>query len=213
VAEEAAPQTQLEQLWAGDFGDDYVDRNFEAERGRERFWRELLGRLELADALEVGCNVGGNLRWVAEAVGPERTHGVDLNRKALSVLEERVPGVSATHARASELPFADASFDMVFTMGVLIHQSSEQLPTVMAEVVRCSRRYVLCGEYFAEADVEVPYRGHRGALFKRDYGGLYLVRHPELKLVDRGFLPSSEGTWDDVTWWLLEKSAQAAPGH
>ena len=55
-------------------------------------------------------------------------------------------------------------------MGVLIHQSTEELPQMMSEVVRCSSRWVLCGEYFSEQDVEVPYRGHHGALFKRDYG-------------------------------------------
>ncbi len=196
-------QARLEELWSGDFGDAYVDRNAEAERGRERFWRELLEGIEPASALEVGCNVGGNLRWVAESV-PSVT-GVDVNEKALERLAERVPGATGVLASGTGLPFEDGDFDLVFTMGVLIHQSTEELPAMMSEVVRCSSRWVLCGEYYSEQDVEVPYRGHRGALFKRDYGRLYAEAHPELHQVDQGFLPASEGTWDDVTWWLFDK--------
>ncbi len=75
---------------------------------------------------------------------------------------------------------------LAFTTGVLIHQPESTLPLVMAELVRVSRRYVLCGEYFAPETVEVPYRGVSGALFKRDYGGLYRELFPELRLIDEG---------------------------
>jgi hypothetical protein len=71
-------------------------------------------------------------------------------------------------------------------------------------MVRCSRRWVLCGEYHAEYTVEVPYRGQEGALFKRDYGRLFLELFPDLTLRDQGFLGRDDG-WDDVTWWVLEK--------
>jgi pseudaminic acid biosynthesis-associated methylase len=196
---------RLEALWAGDFGDSYVERNADAAAGREGFWREQLSRLRPGSVLEVGCNVGGNLRWVAELVGPENTAGIDVNDRALEVLRESVPGVDARHASARELPFANACFDLVFTMGVLIHQPHESLDEVMSEIVRCSRRWVLCGEYFSEEEVEVPYRGETGALFKRDFGADYARLCPELRLADRGFLPRGEGSWDDVTWWLFEK--------
>jgi pseudaminic acid biosynthesis-associated methylase len=201
--------SRLERLWAGGFGDRYVDRNADAGRTRRDFWVSQLTRLRSSSALEVGCNVGANLRWVAEVLGPERTAGVDVNRKALKRLRERLPGVDAREASGRRLPFADASFDLVFTVGVLIHQSRDELPSVMDEIVRCSRRHVLCGEYFAEDEVEVPYRGVRGALFKRDYGALYLERHSELRLVEQGFLTTTDGDWDDVTYWVLEKRSAA----
>ena len=74
----------------------------------------------------------------------------------------------------------------------------------MAEMVRCSRRWVLCGEYFAPETTEVAYRGQEGALFKRDYGRLFCEGSPELTMTDTGFLSRGDG-WDDVTWWLLER--------
>ena len=198
--------TRLEQLWAGDFGDEYTERNCDAESGRRSFWESRLGALGVRSALEVGCNLGGNLRWIAELLGPENVAGVDVNRKALDLLLERVPGVDARLASGADLPFEDASFDLVFTMGVLIHQDPEtQLVPMMREIVRCSRRYVLAGEYHADTLTEVPYRGQEGALFKQDFGGLYQRSFAELDLIDSGFLSEGEGRWDDLTYWIFEK--------
>jgi hypothetical protein len=74
----------------------------------------------------------------------------------------------------------------------------------MREILRCSRRYVLAGEYFAAEAVEVPYRGETGALYKRDYGALYRELEPRLELVESTFLPAGESGFDDVTTWLFE---------
>jgi ubiquinone/menaquinone biosynthesis C-methylase UbiE len=154
----------------------------------------------------VGCNVGGNLQWIAQQVDPIHVTGVDVNAKALRLLDQRVPGVRGMYAPARDLPVGDRSVDFVFTMGVLIHQPEETLDKVMSEMVRTSRKYVFCGEYFDTETVEVPYRGHERALFRRDYGNLFLDLFPhELTLVRRGYLSPEEG-WDRVTWWLFERA-------
>jgi pseudaminic acid biosynthesis-associated methylase len=201
---------RLEGLWAGDFGDEYVERNIEAAAGRGEFWRKQIAELGPKTALEVGCNVGANLRWLAELIGTENVAGIDINERALEILRDRIPGIDVRRAAARALPFSDASFDLVFTMGVLIHQSPQDLDQVMAEIVRCSSRYVFCGEYYAEEVTEVPYRGQDGALFKMDFGARYSDLFPQLRLVDRGFLPRAEGVWDDVTYWVFEKRPSGA---
>ncbi len=152
----------------------------------------------------MGCNLGANLRWIAQRVPPSEVYGIDVNQKALDQLRA-VVSVNAVHATARELPFRDGWFDLVFTMGVLIHQPPETLPLVMSEIVRTSRRWVLCGEYFSAEPTEVAYRGQTGALFKRDYGELYQRLFPALTLRKQGFLGQGEG-WDDVTWWVFEKA-------
>lgn len=195
---------RLEQLWAGEFGDEYVDRNAHSYDVRREFWTARVEQTGCVSALEIGCNVGGNLQWLAPLLRPGGTVGVDINRKALSVLHASHPEIDAVWSPARDLPFRDRRFDLVFTMGVLIHQPDETLPLVMHEMVRCSNRWVLCGEYFANATEEVPYRGHEGALFRRDYGALFAELFPELTLRDSGFLAKDDG-WDDVTWWLFER--------
>jgi pseudaminic acid biosynthesis-associated methylase len=195
--------TRLEDLWAHDFGDEYVERNIEAGEGRDAFWHDLLDRIECESLLEVGCNVGANLRWIVDRVSPRDVYGIDINESALDTIRRRLR-VNAIWSPARELPFRDRYFDLVFTAGVLIHQPETTLPLVMAEVVRTSRRYVLALEYHANETVEVPYRGHEGALFKRDYGRLYAELFPELELVESGDLGKDEG-WDEVTWWLFRR--------
>ncbi len=197
--------TRLEQLWSGEFGDAYVERNRAAGERRASFWQEILAQFPVRRSLEVGCNVGLNLRWIASILAPHNVYGTDINLKALDELHHCLPGVNALWAPARDLPFRDGWFDLVFTTGVLIHQPEASLPLVMAEIVRCSRRYVLCGEYHAERTTEVPYRGQPGALFKRDYGRLYCELFPELALRRQGFLGRDQG-WDDVTYWLFEKA-------
>jgi len=199
-----AESQRLEALWAGEFGDAYTDRNAEAWRRREPFWRRIVERTSPERVLEVGCNAGPNLRWLAELIPPRGVFGVDVNEEALRRVRNDLPEVNVVHGSGRQLPFRDRFFDLVFTTGVLIHIPPFVVPVVMSEIVRCSGRYVLCGEYHAEEPTEVPYRGQQGALFKRDFGALYVELFPELVLVERGQLTPDEG-WDDVTWWLLER--------
>jgi spore coat polysaccharide biosynthesis protein SpsF len=197
--------SRLERLWAGPFGDAYVERNRAAGDGRDCFWQRLLAAYPVANVLEVGCNIGANLQWLAAHLPARDVNGVDISETALQQLRQRLPNVNACWSPARTLPFRDGWFDLVFTAGVLIHQPESALTDVMAEIVRCSRRYVLCLEYFSPSRVEIPYRGETGALFKDDFGGRYRQAFPALQLVETGELGPEEG-WDHVTWWLLAKT-------
>ncbi len=196
--------SRLEDLWAGEFGDAYIQRNINVAAGREGFWNTLFAKYSVRSVLEIGCNVGANLQWICKLASSGEVYGVDINKRALERLRSNLPSVNAIRSPARNLPFRDNRFDLVFTAGVLIHQSNDTLPIVMAEIVRCARRYVLCIEYFAEETVEIPYRGQPRALFKRDYGRLYEEIFSELKLLEHGMLTREQG-WDDVTFWLFEK--------
>lgn len=203
--EDDAEARHLEALWSGKFGDAYTERNTAAGQGRERFWKYLYSRGPMNRILEIGCNVGANLKWIDQATPGRLVCGVDINRRALAGLRKAAPAVRVCASAARQLPFRDGAFDLVFTAGVLIHQPESSLMGVLGEVVRCSRSYILCIEYYSSETVGIPYRGQIGALFKRDYGGLYLKHFPELRRLEEGRLDRAEG-WDDVTFWLLEKS-------
>jgi pseudaminic acid biosynthesis-associated methylase len=204
--DKANDAARLEALWGGEFGDAYTLRNAAVHNGRGAFWSKFLTAHPCQRILEVGCNLGGNLKWIASQVPPREVYGIDVNESALAKVRETLPAVNPLWARARELPFRDGFFDLVFTCGVLIHQPPESLAEVMSEIVRCSRRFVLAVEYFSETPVEVPYRGQPGALYKADFGGLYLTKHPTLRLLEKGSLGPDDG-WDEVTTWLLEKRA------
>jgi len=199
-----AEARRLEGLWRDEFGNAYVRRNAALDDRRGAFWADLLGDLEIASALEVGCGQGGNLRHLAAILPPEAVWGVDVNAEARVRAHQNAPGTNVVAAVARALPFRDGLVDLALTVGVLIHQPDTTLPLVMAELVRVSRRYVLWVEYHADETTEVPYHGERGALLKRDYGRIYHALFPELQVRGEGFLGEDAG-FDRVTWQVLQK--------
>jgi pseudaminic acid biosynthesis-associated methylase len=198
----AAPLS--EDLWSGSFGDAYVERNAQLDDRRRGFWASILDEFGPASVLEVGCGQGGNLLPLSQILAARVVWGIDINEAALLRARANAPGVNVVYGSARVLPFRDATFDLVFTTGVLIHQPDDQLPLVMDEMVRCSARYVLSGEYHAEDPTELRYRGLTGALFKRNYRRLFVDRFPSLVIRRQGFLDVEDG-FDRVTFQLFEK--------
>jgi pseudaminic acid biosynthesis-associated methylase len=196
--------TRLERLWAGEFGSAYADRNPIHDDRRAAFWDGLLDRHPIRSVLEVGCGQGANLAPIAHRLEPSDVWGVDVSVEALERARVHAPGANVVRSPARRLPFRDGLVDLAYTVGVLIHQPEESVGEVVDEIVRCSRRYVLWAEYHAEQTEEVPYHGQSGSLFRRDYGALYAARHPELAIVEEGFLDKDSG-FDRVTWQLLER--------
>jgi len=92
------------------------------------------------DVLEIGVGMGADhLEWARS--GPRRLAGVDLTPRAVAWTGQRL----ATYGFASELkegdaehlPFADDSFDIVYSWGVLHH--SPDTPRAFCEVHRVLR--------------------------------------------------------------------------
>lgn len=89
-------------------------------RGRRRVLRAELDRLPQARRraiLDVGCGSGRTLDLLA-AYG--NAVGVDLSEEAVAVARER-GHAGVLRAAAEQLPFADASFDLVTCLDVLEH--------------------------------------------------------------------------------------------
>jgi pseudaminic acid biosynthesis-associated methylase len=194
--------------WEGDFGTQYTDRNVADWRARLSAFRQMLEGLALDRILEVGCNRGHNLVTVAECLpGDVDVVGVEPNRHALELARAASPRVAAVRGHARDLPFKDGYFDLVFTAGVLIHVALGELPAVLHEITRVSRRYVLAIEYFAEVETPIVYRGHEALLWKRDFLAHYRGAVPTLQLRRQGYWGPEQG-FDRTHWWLLEKPSE-----
>jgi ubiquinone/menaquinone biosynthesis C-methylase UbiE len=88
--------------------------------------------------LDVGCGVGNYHGLLADRVGS--ISGVDLSQDCLAQAAQRNPGVRYSHYDGSRLPFADASFDAVFTICVMHHVPPAQWPAFVAEMKRVARK-------------------------------------------------------------------------
>ena len=132
----------LERMWQGEFGDAYVGRNSVDYPARRGFWERTLRSYPTSSILEVGCAHGDNFRYMAPFTDLSRTCGIDINELSVRTLRDQEPEVGALLGAARHLPVRDGAYGTVFTIGLLIHQPDDTLPQVMAEVARCSSRWV-----------------------------------------------------------------------
>jgi len=193
--------------WEGVFGDDYTERNNPSVEKRAEFFKTLES-YDIESAFEVGCNQGANLRAVKKALGCE-VSGCDINNHSLAVAESQ--GLEVYWENATDLDHAGGEYDLVFTVGVMIHLNTPELIKCMKEMNRISNGLVMFLEYKGD-DIELPYRGQRGALIKRDYGGIYQALNPDAVCLETGFLPQEMG-FDDVTWWIFYDSGDSTSAY
>lgn len=209
-------KTFQEENWAGEHGDEYNKRNpltieemdqlYVANYGvsRAQLNQEFLGNLPKdMKILEVGANVGVQLAFL-QKLGFENLFGIDVNREAIEISKAKFRGIDIILASVLDLPFKDNYFDLVFTSGLLIHLSPENLKTAIREIARCSKRYVWGFEYFAETCTEIPYRGKSNLLWKANFPKVYLETCPQLKLVQEKKIKYLNSQNEDIMF-LLEK--------
>lgn len=182
-----------ESTWVSDFGKDYTDRcTFSPEELNSFYKKEYgLSRLDMNNrffyglgledkrVLEVGCNVGNQLRLLQE-MNFKHLYGIELQSYAVEKAKSLTTGINIIQATGDNIPFKDNFFDLVFTSGVLIHISPENINTILDEIYRCSNEYIWGFEYYADKYTEVNYRGNEGLLWKTNFAKLYLDRFSDL---------------------------------
>ncbi len=92
----------------------------EADRYCIQLYHHVASRVEIAgrDVLEVGCGRGGGATYIARALQPRTTVGMDLAGKAVDFCTRHhsVPGLSFVQGAAESMPFPDRSFDVVINV-------------------------------------------------------------------------------------------------
>lgn len=201
-------KTEQEQFWAGEFGNEYVHRNNNPKiiaSNTALFSRIFSRTTGVKSVIELGANIGLNLRAIRRLVPDIQLSAIEINESAL---RELVALENIKVYRGSILDFkVDTTCDLALIKTVLIHIAPECLPDVYDLLYRASHKYICLAEYYNPSPVEVVYRGHSGKLFKRDFAGEMLKKYPELSLVDYGFVYHGDKNFaqDDITWFLLEK--------
>lgn len=185
-----------ENFWSGSFGEEYRERNTfspsELNDHYQKIWgvsrtemnKEFLSSVEIHSILEVGCNVGNQLRLLSE-MGFKDLHGIEVNENAAQKARSYCCDANIQSGSALELPFEDDSFDLVFTSGVLIHIHPTDLPKVISEMVRVSKKYIWGFEYYNEQPMEIEYRGHNNKLWKNDFVKVFHETSDGLKEVKK----------------------------
>jgi SAM-dependent methyltransferase len=120
-----------------------------------------------ASVLEVGCNCGNQL-GALESLGFRNLWGCDCAEFALDIGREIHPNVNFIHAESDRLPFANGSFDLVFTAWTLACMDSGLSAHAQSEIMRVSRAWVMGFEPWSEQLAFV--KGRRFAPYAARYG-------------------------------------------
>ncbi len=201
-------KTEQEEFWAGQFGDDYTERNTGPQliAGNTALFASIIARTQQVNSiLEFGANRGLNLLALRNLLPTAELSAVEINPKAVKELET-IKNLKIY--RQSMLEFSvDYQRDLVLSKGLLIHIAPEMLPRAYQVLYESSRRYICLAEYYNPTPVELDYRGHSGRMFKRDFAGEMMDSYPDLVLLDYGFTYHRDNYFPqgDLTWFVLSK--------
>lgn len=203
------PTNEQENFWAKTYTERYIERNsrFDNELALKA-WRQMLGKAEgIGSILECGSNIGRNIGFLEQLLPDAKKSIIELAAEPYRIVTSRYTLDQSFNGSIAASDFAPASFDLVFTNGVLIHIHPDEVVANMRKMFDYSRRYILIGEYFNRTPVMIEYQGESDRLFKSDFGKTFVMNF-NVQVVDYGFLWGHEfddGGFDDITWWLFEK--------
>lgn len=200
-------KTEQESFWEGAFGEDYIGRNEGADIVAANL-SIFTQALRLADPIksctEIGTNIGLNLQALRLLYPDISCRGVEINEKAAAEARKIADDIFVGPLSQWE---PNKATDLAFSKTVLIHINPDDLQSVYDKLYRASTKYILIAEYYNTTPVEIPYRGHRDRLFKRDFAGDMLDRYDDLELLDYGFVYNRDRAFplDDISWFLMRK--------
>lgn len=164
----------------------------------------FLQGLPIHNLLEVGCNVGNQLRLLQKQ-GYAHLYGIEILDYAVEKAKQLTKGINIIKSSALTLPFKDSYFDCVFTSGVLIHIHPNNLEKILNEIYRVSKRYIWGFEYFNETYIPIEYRGNTEKLWKAPFVDIYLETFPDITVVKAEKYPYTNNASNTDMMFLLEK--------
>jgi demethylmenaquinone methyltransferase/2-methoxy-6-polyprenyl-1,4-benzoquinol methylase len=138
--------------------------------------RRTLEALPPARTLDVACGTGFLTRHL-----PGDVVGLDQSARMLEVAAEQAPDAELVQGDAIELPFADDSFDRVFTAHFYGHLEAEDRERFLAEARRVGRDLVIVDSALREDVEHVEWQerilndGSRWEVYKRYFTGAELA--------------------------------------
>jgi len=187
--------TYQSKKWASEFGKMYTDRNPHTIEEMDEIYKKQYGitRTELnlmflndfdrgIKILEIGSNVGAQLQGL-QKIGFTNLYGIELQQYAVELSKQYTKNVNLIQGSVLDIPFKDNFFDLVFTSGVLIHISPDDIEVAMKEIYRCTKKYIWGFEYYADTYTEISYRGENNLLWKANFAKIFVEKLPDLELI------------------------------
>jgi len=196
-------------FWKEKYSKEYISKNssYKPDDG-VKCWAQMLERANgINTILECGSNIGKNIGLLNHVLPSASKSIIEISPDAYKIVTSQYELDQSFNGPIVISSFEKESFDLVFTMGVLIHIHPDDLLDNMKKMFDYSSKYILIGEYFNHTPVMIEYHGEKDKLFKRDFGKLFLENF-NVDLIDYGFLWGhlyDAAGFDDITYWLFRK--------
>jgi pseudaminic acid biosynthesis-associated methylase len=203
-------------IWAGDFGNEYSDRNdkiedyelrykndtgFTQQEIFEKFFQDFDRDISI---LEIGCNRGLKLSMLKE-MGFTNISAIEVNQKAYELAKKENPTAKIFHSSIENFDSKSTKYDLVFTSTLLIHIPPDTLEIVISKMINLSKKYIFGLEFYSDELIEIPYRGLTKALWKQNFPKIFQKISQTLTVKKIQFLPYKNEKLSDVIY-LLEKN-------
>lgn len=124
---------------------------------------------DIGSALEIGCNAGRHLSTLKEEFGV-KISGVDISKYAVDLGIKTFDNLNDCkfHIGPAQdiLPtLKDNSFDLVYSMAVLMHMHEDTPGSFWEDIVRISNKYIIT--------IEGETGGKHNRIWRRNYGEIF----------------------------------------
>jgi len=183
--------THQRKTWEEEFGEGYLERNVYNPKELNDFYLQRFGISKDtmnnnflqdipkdAKILEVGTNIGNQLLHL-QSQGFTNLYGIEIQDRAINYSKNRTNNLNIIKGDALDIPFKDNYFDVVFTHGVLIHISPENITTAINEIFRVTNKYIWGLEYYADTYTDLEYHGQKNIMWKNNFAKLFLDTHSD----------------------------------
>jgi ubiquinone/menaquinone biosynthesis C-methylase UbiE len=116
-----------ERRWQDEIGNDLIEQSYQWPGSRyiyERQFEKITNKIrfkEMSSLLEIGCGRGQFLSWLCERFTFASVCGLDLSSGLIEVRKRNRADITWVVADGEDLPFPDASFDVIVFNGSLHH--------------------------------------------------------------------------------------------
>lgn len=109
---------------------------------RSVWFARYLVKYNFSSVLEIGSGTGRNLRFILKKCRGITVSGIDVNEDILSLAKSKVPSADFRAIDVYDLK-EDEKWDLVFTMGVLIHIHPGGIQEVIEKCINASNKYIM----------------------------------------------------------------------